>query len=81
MPWTTLGGLLPPSLDILRALALIGHRRHHHRLPLSLLLRLVLGLLLPPGLLLPSIIDILSQCSVVLLRVLKFFLDGSQFIF
>jgi hypothetical protein len=28
--WTTLGGLVPPSPDILGALALIGRRRHHH---------------------------------------------------
>jgi hypothetical protein len=95
-PWTTLGGLLPPSLDILEALALIGCRRHHHRLPPGLLLRLLSGLLLPPVLLirlllglllppalllLPSSIDIESQCNVVLLRLLKFFLDRSQFIF
>jgi hypothetical protein len=59
-PWTTLGGLLPPSLNILGAL--------------DLLLRLRLGLLLPP-----SSIDIASQCGVVLLHLLKFFLDRSYF--
>jgi hypothetical protein len=58
-PCTTLGGLLPPSLDILGALALIRRWRHHHPLPP--------GLLLPPVLLfLPSSIDIVSQCGVVL---------------
>jgi hypothetical protein len=41
-PWTVLGGLLPPSSDILGALALIGPSGHHH----------VLDGLLPPGLLL-----------------------------
>jgi hypothetical protein len=77
MPWITLGGLLTPSPDILGALALIGRRRHHHRLPPDLLLRL-LSDLLPPGLFfLPSSIDISSQCGVVLLHLLKFFLDGS----
>jgi hypothetical protein len=58
--WTTFGGLLPPSPDILRALALL--------LPSVLLL-------------LPSSIDIASQYDVVLLHLLKFFLDKSQFIF
>jgi hypothetical protein len=49
---------------------------HHYRLPLGLLLCLLLGLLLPSDLLLlPSSIDISSQCSVVLPRLLKFFLD------
>jgi hypothetical protein len=76
MPWTTLGGLLPPSPDILGALALIKRRCHHHRLSLSLLFYLLPGLLL-----LPSSIDITSQCGVVLFHLLKFFLDGSQFIF
>jgi hypothetical protein len=79
--WITLGGLIPPSQDILRALALIGPWHHHHRLPSSLLLHLLLGLLLPPGLLLPSSIDISSQCLIVLPRLLKFFLDKSQFVF
>jgi hypothetical protein len=78
---TVLGGLLPPSPDILGALTLIEHRRHHHRLPLSLLLRLLSGILLPPGILLPSSIDISSQCGVVLPHLLKFFLDSSQFVF
>jgi hypothetical protein len=64
--WTTLGGLLPPSPDILRAFAL---------------LRLLVGLFLPSVLLLPSSIDIASQYDVVLLHLLKFFLDKSQFIF
>jgi hypothetical protein len=73
--WTTLGGLLPPSMDILEVLALIGHLGHHHRF-LSGLLRLVSGLLLLPGLLLfPSSIDISSQYLVVLPYLLKFFLD------
>jgi hypothetical protein len=60
--WTTLGGLLPPSPDILGALALIRHLGHHHRLPPGLLLHLLYGLLLLPLglLLLPSSIDILS---------------------
>jgi hypothetical protein len=81
MPWITLGELLPPSPDILRVLALIVHRCHHHRLPLGLLLRLLSGLLLPLNLLLiPSSIDISIQCDVVLLRLLKFFLGRSQFI-
>jgi hypothetical protein len=65
-PWTTLGGLLPPSPDILRALALIGPSGHHHRL--------LLGLLLLSGLLLPSSMDILSQYLIVLPYLLKFFL-------
>jgi hypothetical protein len=76
------GGLLSPCPNILEALTLIRRRRHHHHLPSGLLLRLLLSLLLPPvPLLLPSSIDIASQCSVVLLRLLKFFLDRSQFIF
>jgi hypothetical protein len=76
-PWTTLGGLLPPSPDILRTLALIGPPGHHHRLPLGLLLHLLSGiLLLPPGILLfPSSIDISSKCLVLLPCMLKFFLD------
>jgi hypothetical protein len=41
-PWTTLGGLFPPSPDILGALAL----HHHGLLPLGLLLRLLSGHLL-----------------------------------
>jgi hypothetical protein len=82
MPWTTLGGLLPPCPDILGSLTLIRHQRHHHRLPPGFLLYLFSGLLLPSGLLLlPSSIDIASQCDIVVLRLLKFFLDGSQFIF
>jgi hypothetical protein len=77
MPWTTLGGLLPPSPDILGALALIEPLGHHHRLPPGLLLRLLLGLLLLSLglLLLPSSIDISGQCLVVLPCLLKFFLD------
>jgi hypothetical protein len=48
----------------------------------GLLLRLLADLLLPPVLLiLPSNIDIASQCGVVLFRLLKFFLDINQFIF
>jgi hypothetical protein len=81
-PWTTLGAPLPPSPGILGALTLIGHQRHHHCLPPGLLLRLLSGLLLPPVLLLlPSSIDIASQCDVVILHLLKFFLDRCQFIF
>jgi hypothetical protein len=76
MPWTTYGGLLPPSPETLGALALIGHQSHHHRLSLGVLLRLLSGLLL-----LPSSIDISSMCGIVLLHLLKFFLDGSQFVF
>jgi hypothetical protein len=61
--WTTLGGLLPPNPDVLGALAL---------------LRLLVVLLLPTVLLLlTSRIDIASQCGVVLLHMLKFFLDRS----
>jgi hypothetical protein len=74
-PWTTLGGLLPPSPDILGALALIGPLGHHHCL-LSDLLRLLSDLiLLPDFFLLPSSIDISSLYLVVLLCLLKFFLD------
>jgi hypothetical protein len=51
------------------------------RLLVSILLRLLAGILLPPVLLLPSSIDITSQCGVVHLHLLKFFLDRSQFIF
>jgi hypothetical protein len=46
-PWTTLGGLLLSSLDILGALTLIGPPGHHHRLPPGLLLHLLSDLLLP----------------------------------
>jgi hypothetical protein len=70
MSWTVLRGLLPPSLDALGALALIGPPDHHHRLLLDLLLCLPLGLIL-----LYSSIDISSQCLVVLPCLLKFFLD------
>jgi hypothetical protein len=64
------------------AFALIEHRHHHHHLPPGLLLHLLSGLLLPLGLhLLPSSINIESQCGVVLLHLLKLFLDGSQFTF
>jgi hypothetical protein len=45
------------------------------------LLRLLAGLLLPPVLFLPFSIDITRQCCVVRLRLLKFFLDESQFVF
>jgi hypothetical protein len=45
-PWTTLGGLLPLSSDILGALTFIGRQHHHHCLPPILLLRLLSGLLL-----------------------------------
>jgi hypothetical protein len=46
------------------------------------LLRLLAGLLLPSVLLLlPFIIDITSRCGIVCLRLLKFFLDRSQFVF
>jgi hypothetical protein len=77
MPWTTLEGLLPPSPDILEALALIGPLGHHYRLLLGLLLRLLsVLLLLPPSfLLLPSSIDISSQYLFVLPYLLKFFLS------
>jgi hypothetical protein len=52
---TTLGGLLYPSPDILRAFVL-------HRLLAGLLLCLLSGLLLLlPGLLLPFSVDILSK--------------------
>jgi hypothetical protein len=91
--WTTLGGLLPPSLDILGALALIRPSRHHvldGLLPPSLLLSLPSGLLLllPPDLrlllplgllLLPH--NIASQKFLFLLRLLKFFLGPCQFLF
>jgi hypothetical protein len=67
-PWTTLGGLLPPSSDILGALAL-------HRLFLGILLRLLSGLLPPLSglLLLPFSVDISSKYLVVLPSLLKFF--------
>jgi hypothetical protein len=69
-PWRT----IPPSPDIHEVLALIGHRHHHHHFPSGF------HLLLPPGLLLlPSSIDIASQCGVVLLHPLKLFLDECQF--
>jgi hypothetical protein len=46
------------------------------------LLRLLAGLFLPSVLLLlPFIIDITSQCGIVCLHLLKFFLDRSQFVF
>jgi hypothetical protein len=76
MHWTILGGLLTSSSDILGALTIIGCQLHHHRLPLGLLLRLLMGLLL-----VPSSINIASQCEVVLLHLLKFCIDESQFIF
>jgi hypothetical protein len=77
MSWTTLEGLLSPSPDIIRALAIIGPSCHHHGLlPPGLLLRLLLGLLLllHSGILLASSIDISSQYLVVLSCLLKFFL-------
>jgi hypothetical protein len=77
MSWTTLEGLLSPSPDIIRALAIIGPSGHHHGLlPPGLLLRLLLGLLLllHLGILLASSIDISSQYLVVLSCLLKFFL-------
>jgi hypothetical protein len=43
-----LEGLLPPSVDILGALALIGPPDHDHHLPPVLLLQLLLGLVLFP---------------------------------
>jgi hypothetical protein len=62
-PWTTIGGLLPPS----RALALIERQPHHHRLSPGLLLRLLSGLLISSSILiLPSSIDISNQCGVVI---------------
>jgi hypothetical protein len=83
MSWTTLGGLLPLSLDNHEALALIGPSGHHHGLlPPGLLLRLLSGLLfclllclllLLLGLLLPSSMDISSQYLVVFPWVMKFF--------
>jgi hypothetical protein len=70
-PWTTLGGLVPPTPDILGALALL-------RLLAGLLLRLLLGLLLLLlSLLLPFSIDISSKCLAVLPSLLQFFLDYS----
>jgi hypothetical protein len=75
-PWTTLGGQLPPSSNILGALALIGPPGHHHRLLSGLLLHLLSGLLLlPSGLIIfSSSIDILIQCLILLPCLLKFFL-------
>jgi hypothetical protein len=67
--WTTLGGLLPPSLDILGALAL-------HRLLAGLLLCLLSDLLL-----LPFSIDISSKCLVILPTLLKFFVGYNQCLF
>jgi hypothetical protein len=55
--------------DVFGALALL-------RLLAGILLRLLVGLLL-----LPSSIDIMSQCGVVYLCMLNFFLDKSQFVF
>jgi hypothetical protein len=69
MPWTTLGGLLPPGPGILVAFALIEPLGHHHLLHLALLFLLLSGLLI-----LPSSIDISSQCLVVLPCLLKSFL-------
>jgi hypothetical protein len=47
-PWTTIGGLHPPNLNILRALVFIRPSDHHHvldgLLPLGLLTRLLSGL-------------------------------------
>jgi hypothetical protein len=61
--------------DVFGALALL-------RLLAGILLRLLVGLLLPLVLLLlPSSIDIMSQCGVVYLCMLNFFLDKSQFVF
>jgi hypothetical protein len=45
------------------------------------ILRLLVGLLLPPVLLLSFSIDITRQCGIIRLGLLKFFLDRSQFIF
>jgi hypothetical protein len=70
-----LGGLLPLGLDIFGALEIL-------LLLVGLLLCLLAGLLFPPVLLLlPSSIDIASQCGIVLLYLLKFFLDRCQFVF
>jgi hypothetical protein len=76
MPWTTLGGLLPSSPDILGALAL-------HRLLSGLLLRLPSGLLLRllSGILFPFSIDISSKCLLTFSSLLKFFLGYNQFLF
>jgi hypothetical protein len=65
---TTLGGLLPPSLDILEALAL-------HRLLAGLLLFLA-GLLI-----LSFSVDISSKCLVILPSLLKLFLGYNKFLF
>jgi hypothetical protein len=68
--WTILGGLLPSSSDILRALTI-------HRLLAALLLRLLSSLLflLSGILLLPFDVDISSKCLVILPSLLKVFLD------
>jgi hypothetical protein len=68
-PWTILGGLLPSSPDILRALAL-------YRFLVGLLLRLLSTLLL-----IPFSVDILSKCLIILPSLLKFFFGYSQFLF
>jgi hypothetical protein len=74
-PLDTLGGLVPPSLDILRPLGL-------HCLLSGLLIRLLSSLLLLSGLLLLYFsIDISSKCLVVLSRLHKVFLNYSQFLF
>jgi hypothetical protein len=74
-PWTTLGGLLPPSLDILGASTLL-------RLLAGLLLHLLSGLLLLllGFLLLPFSIDISSKCLIILPSVLQFFLGYNYFL-
>jgi hypothetical protein len=75
---TTLGGLLPPSSDILRVFALIRSSGNHHvlygLLPPGLLIHILLGLLLFSSLLLPSSMYISSQYLVALPCLLKFFL-------
>jgi hypothetical protein len=75
-PLDTLGGLVPPSSDILRPLGL-------HRLLAGLLIHLLSSLLLLlSGLLLFSFsVDISSKCLVILPRLHKVFLDYSQFLF
>jgi hypothetical protein len=72
----TLGGLCPPSLDIIGALTL-------YHLLVGLFLRLLSGLhLLLPGLLLLHFsIDISSKCLIILPSRLKFFLGYNQFLF
>jgi hypothetical protein len=69
MPWIILGGLLPSSPDILRALTL-------YRLLVGLLLRLLSALLL-----IPFSVDILSKCLIILPSLLKFFFSYNQFLF